>query len=267
MERQIPSSGTAEKTETANPVIGVIERGLALLTLFVTGFLKDRKGQLLVFLGLLPVVLVVVTNVVPSLSYPAGLLYLDIIRLVYATLLVPLFGLLLGTAAVNEEIESHTIMQLVSRPVRRVEIVFWRYISTIVASAFAAFLATGVMYIWFDIVAGIDIGLLVGSWTFLTVCSSVYCGIFMLLGIALAKPLFWGVLVVLYEELLGAIFSFIGGLPYSLSAHMSNMGNIFLPFNYHISGWDPASSVVVLVVILVGSLVIAAFLFHRKDLS
>ncbi|RDE16855.1 MAG: hypothetical protein C4K47_00935, partial [Candidatus Thorarchaeota archaeon] len=87
------------------------------------------------------------------------------------------------------------------------------------------------------------------------------------LGIALKRPLFWGVFVVLYEQLLGAVFSFIGGLPYSLSAHMSNMGNFFLAFNYVIPSWTPASSTIVLLAILVVSLLLAVLLFHRKDLS
>jgi len=267
MENEVSSSENVGRPAARSWLPPLLGRGIALLALFVKGFFKDKKGQLLLFVGLLPVALVIATNIVPREAYPAQLLYLDIIRLVYGTLLVPLFGLLLGTAAVSEEIESHTIMQIVSRPVTRTEIVIWRYVATIVAGSMAAFVATGIMYIWFGLVSGIDIGLLVGSWAFLTVCNSVYCAIFMLLGIALSRPLFWGVLVVLYEQLLGAVFSFIGGAPYSLSAHMSNMGSIFVPFSYHIPGWSSASSVTLLLLILIVCLVMATFLFHRKDLS
>jgi ABC-type transport system involved in multi-copper enzyme maturation permease subunit len=267
MENKVSSSESANRPAAGSWLTLLLGRGLALLALFVKGFFKDRKGQLLVFIGLLPVAMVIATSIVPSAPYPARLLYLDIIRLVYGTLLVPLFGLLLGTAAVSEEMESHTIMQIVSRPVTRVEIVVWRYAATIAAGSITAFIATGIMYAWFGLVAGIDIGLLIGSWAFLTACNSVYCAIFMLLGIALSRPLFWGVLVVLYEQLLGAVFSFIGGAPYSLSAHMSNMGNIFLEFHYQIPGWSSTSSVTLLLVILIACLLMAAFLFHRKDLS
>jgi ABC-type transport system involved in multi-copper enzyme maturation permease subunit len=267
METETPSSENADRAASRNLLPPVLGRGLALLALFVVGFLKDRKGHLLIFLGLLPVALVVAAGIVPNAFYLARTMYLDIIRIAYGTLLVPLFGLLLGTAAVSEEIESHTIVQIVSRPVKRVEIVIWRYVATVFASSIAAFISTGALYLWFGIVAGLEIGYLVGSWAFLTASSSIYCGIFMLLGIALKKPLFWGVFVVLYEQLLGAIFSFIGGLPYSLSAHMSNMGNIFLDFQYKIPSWTPSSSTIVLLAILFVSLVLAALLFQRKDLS
>lgn len=267
MKTQTQTPDSADRAVSRNLLPPVLGRGLALMSLFVTGFLRDRKGHLLIFMGLLPVALIIVSGITPTAFYLSRIVYVDLIRIVYGTLLVPLFGLLLGTAAVSEEIESHTIVQIVSRPVRRIEILIWRYIATVVAGSIAAFVATGAMYLWFTIVAGIEIGFLLGSWAFLTVCSAVYCGIFILLGIALKKPLFWGVLVVLYEQLLGAVFSFIGGLPYSLSAHMSNMGNIFLEFNYTIPSWTPTSSAVVLLSILAISLVLAAFLFQRKDLS
>jgi len=246
-----------------------------LLTLFVLGFFKDRKGQLMLALGILPVVMIIVTRIVPSTPYPAMLLYIDTIGMVYGALLVPLLGLLLGMAALSDEMESHTIVQLVSRPVTRVEILLWRYIATLVAGTFMLMIATSLLFGWFALVAGLDadhmtLDLLPRTWGYIGLCNAVYCSIFMLLGIALKKPLFWGVIVALYEQLLGILFSFIGGAAYSLSAHIRNVGTtIFVrtPGNWSISGWAPEASGLLLSGLLVGSLVMAAFLFRGKDLS
>ncbi len=246
-----------------------------MLTLFVIGFFKDRKGQLMLALSVLPVVMIIVTRIVPNTPYPAMLLYIDTIGMVYGALLVPLLGLLLGMAALSDEIESHTIVQLVSRPITRVEILVWRYIATLVAGTFMLMIATCLLFGWFALVAGLDanymtLDLLPRTWSFIGLCNAVYCSIFMLLGIALKRPLFWGVIVALYEQLLGVIFSFIGGAAYSLSAHIRNVGTtIFLhtPGNWSISDWTPETSGFLLFVLLVGSLVLAAFLFRAKDLS
>lgn len=253
----------------------VLGRGFSLLALFVLGFFKDRKGQLMLALGILPVVVIIITGIAPSAPGQAMNRYIDTIGSVYGAILVPLLGLLLGMAALSDEIESHTIVQLVSRPITRVEILIWRYIATLIAGTLMLIIATSFLFGWFALVAGLgaesmSLDLLPRTWAYIGLCNAVYCAIFMLLGIALKRPLFWGVIVALYEQLLGVIFSFIGGQAYSLSAHIRNVGRTifsYTPGSWLIDGWTPEASGIILLALVAGSLIIAAFLFKIKDLS
>ncbi|MFX1266120.1 MAG: ABC transporter permease subunit, partial [Promethearchaeota archaeon] len=103
-------------------VQNLLVRGVSIFWIFIKAFVKDRKSHVLTLLGLLPVPVLILSGQVPTNPYPARTFFIDLTQSMYISLLIPLFGLLLGTAALTDEIESHTIVQLVSRPVRRVEI-------------------------------------------------------------------------------------------------------------------------------------------------
>ncbi|MFW9799373.1 MAG: ABC transporter permease subunit, partial [Candidatus Thorarchaeota archaeon] len=126
------------RTGIGSSLRNVLARGAYVFWIFITAFVKDRKSHLLIVLGLLPAVVLLSTGMVPSDPFPARTFFVDLTQSLYISLLIPLFGLLLGTAALTDEIESHTIVQLVSRPVRRVEILVWRYLATIVAGTLVA---------------------------------------------------------------------------------------------------------------------------------
>ncbi|MGD2073147.1 MAG: ABC transporter permease subunit, partial [Candidatus Thorarchaeota archaeon] len=118
-----------------NEMVRFFRQGINLLVIYMTGFIRSRKSQLLITLGFLPVIVSLLSGAIPTQLYPAERFYLEFTRSIYVTLLIPLFGLLLGTAALSDEIESHTIIQIVSRPVRRLEIVIWRYIATVITGS------------------------------------------------------------------------------------------------------------------------------------
>ncbi len=240
-------------------------RGLFLLRIFVIDFLRSRKSKGLIILGLFPTIFVVVTGV--GLNDPRPeVFYIDIVRTIYITFLIPLFGLLLGTAAISDEIESHTIIQIVSRPIRRVELVVWRYLATIITGTLSSAIMLGGFFAVFAF-SILDFGVYLGSVLLAFVCISVYSSIFTLLGIAIKKSLLWGTILILYEQGLGILLIFMGGPALSLSGHILHVGTMFLDYWHGITGWTVAMSSQLLLIMTLASLVFASLLFRFKDLS
>ena len=258
---------SATQAGLAGSVQNLLARGINIFWIFIKAFVKDRKSHVLIFLGLLPVPVLILSGQVPTDPYPAQTFFIDLTQSMYISLLIPLFGLLLGTAALTDEIESHTIVQLVSRPVRRVEILVWRYLATVVAGTIVAIVVTSGFYITLGLYAPVPLELLTGFWGVCAICCAVYCALFILLGVALKRPLIWGVVITLYEQLLGVLAVFLGGAAFSISGHILHVGTQFVDYSYSITDWTPASSGTLLVIIALMSLVISTLIFRRRDLS
>ena len=248
-------------------IVRFLKQGLNLFSIFMIGFIRSRKSQLLLALGMLPVIVVIFSGVVPTGEYPARMFYIDFIRSLYVSLLIPLFGLMLGTAALSDEIETHTIVQIISRPVRRLEIVVWRYIATAIAGSLIGFISISAFYISISIMNPLQLEVLFGAWGLLSVSCWVYSSIFILLGLAIEKPLIWGVVVTLYEQLLGVLIVFIGGGAFSLSSHIANIGSTMLGYSSTIQGWAPVDSAILLTVFSFAMIAVAVGIFHYKDLD
>ncbi|MFX1260543.1 MAG: ABC transporter permease subunit [Promethearchaeota archaeon] len=254
---------TIQKNGELSAPLKTIFRGIYLVKLFLISFVKSRKSQVLTILGLLPVVVMVAWGVPP----PARFFFRDFVQTLYISLLIPLSGLLLGTAALSDEIESHTIVQLVTRPVRRIEILIWRYIATVIAGTIISIIVTSGFYISVVFSEEIPLEMLTGFWVVCAVCNAVYCAIFMLLGIALKRPLVWGVVITLYEQLLGVVAIFFEGAVFSLSGHILNYGQLFVDYSYSIPNWPPSLSGSVLAILVILCIILSAVLFRRKDLA
>jgi ABC-2 type transport system permease protein len=258
---------TATQAGLGGSVQNLLARGINIFWIFIKAFVKDRKSHVLTLLGLLPVPVLIMSDQVPTNPFPAQTFFIDLTQSMYISLLIPLFGLLLGTAALTDEIESHTIVQLVSRPVRRVEIIVWRYLATVVAGTLVAIIVTSGFYVTVTLNAPIPLELLTGFWGVCAICCAVYCALFILLGVALKRPLIWGVVITLYEQLLGVLAVFIGGAAFSISGHILHVGTQFVDYSYSIVDWTPTSSGLLLVAITLLSLVISTLIFRRRDLS
>ena len=254
---------TLQKDGELSAPLKTIIRGVYLVKLFLISFVKSRKSQVLTILGLLPVVVMIAWGVPP----PARFFFRDFVQTLYISLLIPLSGLLLGTAALSDEIESHTIVQLVTRPVRRIEILIWRYIATVIAGTLISIIVTSGFYISVVVSDEIPFEMLIGFWSVCAVCNAVYCAIFMLLGIALKRPLVWGVVITLYEQLLGVVAIFFEGAVFSLSGHILNYGQLLVDYSYNIPLWPPLNSGWLLVVIIIVSISLSMILFRVKDLA
>ncbi|MFX0053577.1 MAG: ABC transporter permease subunit [Promethearchaeota archaeon] len=262
MSTEATQTMAQENNELSAPLKTII-RGVYLVKLFLTSFVKSRKSQVLIILGLLPVLVMIAWDV-PS---PARFFFRDFVQTLYISLLIPLSGLLLGTAALSDEIESHTIVQLVTRPIRRIEILIWRYIATVIAGIIISIIVTSGFYLSVVVSEEIPLEMLTGFWFVCAVCNAVYCAIFMLLGIALKRPLVWGVVITLYEQLLGVVAIFFEGAVFSLSGHILNYGQLFVDYSYSIPNWPPLNSGSILLVIVLVCIALSAILFRRKDLA
>jgi len=258
---------SATQPRFASSVQNLLARGISIFWIFIKAFVKDRKSHVLTLLGLLPVPVLILSGQVPTEPYPAQTFFIDLTQSMYISLLIPLFGLLLGTAALTDEIESHTIVQLVSRPVRRVEILIWRYLATVIAGTLVAIIVTSGFYVTLSLYAPVPLELLTGFWGVCAICCAVYCALFILLGVALKRPLIWGVVITLYEQLLGVLAVFFGGAAFSISGHILHVGTQFVDYAYSIPEWTPTSSGILLVVIALMSILISTLLFRRRDLS
>lgn len=241
-----------------------VMRGIIMLRIFIVGFMRDKKSWALIILGALPAI--ILFGLMPVLP-PYDALFLNIVQTLYIRLLLPLVGLILGTAVISEEIESHKIVQFVTRPLRRFEVVFWRYLSALLAGTIIAVIDITFLYCLFITTGGIEINLLFDAWGLSVLCNIVYCAIFVLLAIAIKKPLMWGVLVCLYEQILGTILIFIGGPQFSLSGHIIHVGALTNPRLPTIADWTPMTSATLLVVITIICLIFAMMIFRLKDLS
>ncbi len=255
------------RTGLGSSIRNMLLRGAYVFWIFVTAFVKDRKSHLLIVLGILPAVVLLSTGLVPTDPFPARTFFVDLTQSLYISLLIPLFGLLLGTAALTDEIESHTIVQLVSRPVRRVEILVWRYLATIAAGTLVAIIVTSGFYMAISFTAPIPVEMLTGFWGVCFVCTAVYCSIFILLGVAIKRPLIWGVVITLYEQLLGVLAVFFGGAAFSLSGHILHVGTQLVDYSYSIQDWTPFNSGLLLLGITLASIVISTIIFRQKDLA
>jgi ABC-type transport system involved in multi-copper enzyme maturation permease subunit len=254
-------------SKISHEITRFIKEGLNLLSIFMIGFFRSRKSQLLLAIGMLPVIVVLFSGVVPTGEYPAKLFYIEFSRAMYITLLIPLFGLLLGTAALSDEIETHTIIQIVSRPVKRLEIVIWRYIATVIVGSLIGFISITAFYGAVSITTPIPLDALWGSLVLMSISCWVYSSLFIFLGLAIDKPLIWGVLVTLYEQLLGLLLVFLGGGAFSLSNHITNVGSIILGYSSTIQDWAPADSAILLVTITFVMIALAIAIFQYKDLD
>ncbi len=264
METEFTDVKSQSKRSLMDEIRYSLMRGLVLFRIFLTDFIQSRKSKGLVVLGLLPTIIVILTGA--GLT-GTSIFYKDVFTTVYITLLLPLFGLLLGTAAISDEMESHTIVQLVSRPLRRAEIVLWRYLATIAVSMILAAIVIGSFLTVLVLMASLDASLFFGSMMVALICVSVYSSIFTLLGIAIKKALLWGSIVVLYEQGLGVLVVFVGGPALSLSGHILFAGTAFLNYSYSIADWTIGMSTQLLVGVITIAMLFSMLLFRIKDLS
>ncbi len=252
---------------TTTGILAILRRGYFVFFMFLTSFARDKKSRVLLVLGLLPVFVVVATDMIPQGQLPGELLYSTLFRTLYILLIIPLFGLLLGTAALADEIESHTMIQIIVRPIRRAEVLFWRYVATVTAGTLVGGICATALFVPIALISGTGLEILGGAWGLCLVCNLVYCAIFVMLGITIKKPLLWGILVTLYEQLLGTLFVIIGGGAISLSGHVQNVGQDLMGYYYLIPDWPPVHSAILLAALIINCLLLALVIFQAKDLS
>lgn len=160
------------------------------------GMLGGRRGILVVALGVLVLAIAVLMRSLNTLGDRDLAEFLGGLSL---TMLMPLFGLIVGTGAIGPEIDDGSVVHLLSKPVSRATIVQSKLVVALGATVVCAVLPTAGAALIMGGSAGLALALGVGAF----VAGAVYCVLFMLLAIltrhaviiGLAYALIWESLV------------------------------------------------------------------------
>ncbi|MFW9857024.1 MAG: ABC transporter permease subunit, partial [Candidatus Thorarchaeota archaeon] len=209
--------------------------------------------------------------------------YIDIVSMsqntnIFSFAVLPLISLILGISAIADEKENKTISQLLSRPVRREEIVVVKWITVIVLGVVivnldATIILLGVSFIVQDFsLLFNNFNVLFGVWLYLGLWVSVYGTIFLFLGIIFDKnALGWGLAVAYFEAFFGQFIFGIaagGNSPYSIANHLNYVAAEFFLANYidfQIQDLDPSTSLLICIGLIIGFLLLAVFTMRKKD--
>lgn len=269
------------KSETVyNP--NFIKKGIFLGQIFFAKYLFDKKTYILIFISIIPLLTLGQYDV----SLISEISFVNIISAggnareggIFSFIILPLICLILGISAIADEKENKTISQLLTRPVKREEIVISKWITIMVIGIVivcidALIIYTGIcLYIQDFSILFEHLDVLVGVWLYLSLWVAVYSTIFLLLGIILDKnPLGWGLVIAYFEAFFGQfIFGFnaAGASPFSIANHLNYVAaEYFLPnyLDFTIVNLDPLQSVFICFGLIAGFLLLSLVAMRRKD--
>jgi ABC-2 type transport system permease protein len=163
------------------------------------GMLGGRRGILVVALGVLVLAVAVLMRSLTALSDRELAEFLGTLSL---TMLMPLFGLIVGTGAIGPEIDDGSIIHLLSKPVSRATIVQSKLLVALGATIVFAVLPTFAAALIMGGSAGFAVAIGVGAFA----AGAVYCVLFMLLAILTRHAVIIGLAYALiWESLVGTL--------------------------------------------------------------
>ncbi len=251
-------------------------KGIYLGQIFFEKILFDKKTYILIFVSILPLLPYINETTAGTSDY------VEIITIgeetnIFNFLILPLICLILGISALSDEKENKTISQLLSRPVKREEIVFVKWITVLVIGVVIACLDALIIYIGLCVIVNdftiLNFGVLLGAWLFVGLWVAVYSTIFLFLGIVIDKnALGWGLAIAYFEAFFGQfIFGpFTGGANsvYSIANQIYYVtSEYFLVdyFSFSISDFEPYYSLIICFALIFGFLLLSMFAMQRKD--
>lgn len=268
---------TTSKTEYST---SILSKGIFLGHIFFSKILADKKTYILIFVSILPLLplLAYLPNLLPSSFTINDYVNMMTAGSIFNFIILPLICLILGISAIAEEKENKTISQLLSRPIRREEIVLVKWISVVVV---------GVVIVCLDaLIINIGICILVqdfsilfehfdvlfGIWLFVGMWVAVYSTIFLFIGVIIDKnALGWGLVIAYFEVFFAQfIFGTFSGenSPYSIANHIYFVTSEFFLVDYitfSIPDLDPFNSLIICFSLIVGFLLLSMFAMRRKD--
>ncbi len=255
----------------------ILNKGIFLGQIFFSKVLLDKKTYILIFVSILPL-LPYTTITTATINDYVNMMAIGEVANIFNFLILPLICLILGISAIAEEKENKTISQLLSRPVRREEIVLVKWISIVVIGVVIACLDALLIYIGLCILARDfsilfeHFNVLFGIWMFVGTWVAIYGTIFLFLGIIIDKnALGWGLAIAYFEVFFG---QFIFGPmtarnnPYSITNHIYFVASEFFLvgyFNYSIPDVDPFHSLIICFTLIIVFLLLSMLVMRRKD--
>ncbi len=245
-------------------ILGIILRGLQLVKLSLLQMIFSKRGIAIVFLAVFPSILV------PSLFVADNALeasrdFLQISIWLYLSVLLPLICLLLASMTINSEFESKTIVQIMVRPFRREEVVFWKYIGVLVTTFMVSVMSTGVLYLLYSIQGKIELKLLGDMICLEGISMIVYGSLFLFINFIMGRPLLWGIFLILFQQMVGIMFFSTSLTLFAIPRHILNIGSELDSRFLQISHFSPILSAQVLGVLTIMSLVLSMLMFRFKD--
>jgi ABC-2 type transport system permease protein len=196
------------------------------------------------------------------------------IWVLYLKFIIPALGVFYGTALIADEVEDKTITYLFTRPIPRRSIVMGKYlaylvcaVSVVLPSAMIAFL---VMVPFGDMAAAF--GPLVADLGILAMGLAAYGALFLLAGVALKRPLVAGLVFAFGWEPIALVMP--GYLKHlTIAYYLQALAPQAMPANDTLSLLQgaslgvpsAASSLICLLVVVVGSLVLAMRTVERRE--
>lgn len=249
----------------------ILARNIFLGQIFLMKILFDKKTYILIFMSILPL-LPFINATTASVNDYVNI----IVKGIFNFLMLPLICLILGISAISDEKENKTISQLLSRPIRREEIVLVKWLTVLMIGVAIACLDVLIIYIGLCIIVNdftiLTLDILLGTLLFVGLWVIIYSTLFLLLGIVIDKnALGWGLAIAYFESFFGQfIFGFAGGgnSPYSIANHIYNVtAEYFLidNFSFNIPDFEPLNSLLVCIALIIGFLLLSIFMMRRKE--
>lgn len=256
-----------------------VTKNLLLIEIFFQKYLYDKKVRFLLLLGVIQFLLFLPRKT-SELTIEFYISMLDTTRL-YSFIILPLITLILGISAIAEEKENKTISQFLSRPISRQEIVFSKWIVSVTIGVIlivlinlmglgSIILLTGDPTIVTD-----NLSVVFMSSVFLSFYSVVYISVFLLIGTIINQnQIMWGFFIAYFEVFFGQFIFGLGsgaeGTPYSISNHIYFVASEYLLpefMDYSVSNFDPISSLLVLIILIIIGLGGSMVGFRKIDIK
>ena len=240
----------------------------------VERMLPRARSLWVLLLLALPVFFGVLLKIYPPRNNPlTGFeLYGVVIALFFVRNLLPLVALLFGSALISDAVESKTITYYLTRPVSRLSIFLGEFLAYLVTVLTLAVPCVVSPYLLLCVGtpqgAGFGAPDLVQDVAACALTLFTYGGVFALLGVSLKRPLIPGLLFLFVWE--GFVANFPGDAPnYTLTAYARSLirhrpaeeglAELFSKF------FPLGESVLVLGIVGVVSLIVAAWIFSRRE--
>jgi ABC-type transport system involved in multi-copper enzyme maturation permease subunit len=261
---------------TKNYSPSILQKGLFLGQIFFAKILFDKKTYILIFVSILPLLPVFSLKTATIDNY-LRLIVISQDTNIFSFAILPLICLILGISAIADEKENKTISQLLSRPVKREEIVLLKWVSVVVIGVVIVCLDALIINIGLCLIVQdftilfLHLDVLFGVWLFLGMWVCVYGTIFLFLGIIIDKnALGWGLAVAYFEAFFGQFIFGVaaGNNPYSISNHLYHVASEFFlvnHFTFRIPDFEPFNSLLICVGLIIGFLAFSMLVMRRKD--
>ncbi len=184
--------------------LNTIKRGLPIFRMTLTSFYHDTKVRLLWGVAMLPLIASIIIRLYQTSLNLHDLF--EVFDLVFLSLYVVWFSLVLGTAIIADEKENQAIAYLLVRPISREEIIFQKLLAYIAAmTVFYLIPVFGTYIALFSYSSSWFTSNLVGVIGFygLTVLGSIVFGaIFLFVGVVFKRPLMIGMVIAIIGDYL-----------------------------------------------------------------